>query len=260
MDGTQNCTCLDPKEVRDFPHIWLYIINRAMLTTTKRKDFMEQGYVVIVSGGMDSITLLHMLVERVGANRVYAISFFYGQTHKKELECAKNQCAKLGVKWILIELASMLQIVKSSLTGQGEIPTIQEVVGDPQPSTYVPFRNQLMLTFAAVLAESCGMTHIAFGAQAHDLYGYWDTTPEFQAGFQSLLNLNRRHTLQLEAPLMGMSKTEVLRLAHSLNVDLAQTWSCYKGGEKACGRCPTCAERLAAFANLQETDPLPYEE
>ena len=116
----------------------------------------------------------------------------------------------------------------------------------------------IFLALAAAYAESHGVSDVFYGAQQHDLYGYWDTTPEFLARLNQVYQLNRKTPLRIQAPFVQYSKTDILRTGRDLNIDYAQTWSCYAGQALACGRCPTCAERLAAFANLGLTDPLPY--
>lgn len=138
------------------------------------------------------------------------------------------------------------------------IPAIEAIRGDPQPVTYVPNRNMIFLAIAAAYAESNDVQNVYYGAQAHDLYGYWDTTPDFLERINHLLTLNRKSHIQISAPLVHLSKTEVLRLGLELDVDYGKTWSCYAGNDKACGKCPTCAERLEAFAALGKKDPLEY--
>jgi len=139
------------------------------------------------------------------------------------------------------------------------VPDVAAVMGDPQPPTYVPNRNMIFLALAAAYAETNDVADIYYGAQSHDMYGYWDTTPEFLAQLNQVYGLNRKTAVQIKAPLVNHSKTDILRLGLELEVDYAQTWSCYEGQETACGRCPTCAERLKAFANVGLVDPLPYE-
>ncbi len=222
---------------------------------------MTADSVAIVSGGLDSVTLLHYLVKTEGL-RPAVITFQYGQKHGREVDCARRQADRLGCRQMLVLELNHLQplFARSALVASDvAVPAVDEVRGDPQPPTYVPNRNMIFLALAAAYAETCGVSRVFYGAQAHDLYGYWDTTPDFLARLNEVYTLNRRTPIQIEAPFVTYSKTDLLRVGLALGVDYGDTWSCYEGGERACGRCPTCAERLQAFANLGITDPLPYD-
>jgi 7-cyano-7-deazaguanine synthase len=216
--------------------------------------------VVIVSGGMDSVTLLHD-VARSANGPVIALSFAYGQRHGRELLCARYQATLLGCEYRLFDLGSLAAaFADSALTDpRRPIPKITETLGDPQPPTYVPNRNMLFLAIAAAFAESSGKNTVYYGAQKHDLYGYWDTTPEFLSRLNSVYSLNRKAPVSIVAPFVNFSKADVLRRGIELEVDYAETWSCYAGEQKACGICPTCAERRAAFREVGRPDPLAYE-
>ena len=111
---------------------------------------------------------------------------------------------------------------------------------------------------AAAYAETNGVADVYYGAQSHDMYGYWDTTAEFLTRLNEVYGLNRETAVKIKAPLVTHSKTDILRLGLQLGIDYAQTWSCYEGQAVACGRCPTCAERLKAFETVGIPDPLPY--
>lgn len=216
--------------------------------------------VAIVSGGMDSVTLLHHLVKQE-KRQPAVLTFVYGQKHSKEIECAQAQAKLLGcAEHLVLDLSLLRPLFAHSalISTDTAIPDITTVTGDPQPATYVPNRNMIFLALAAAYAETSGVCDIFYGAQSHDLYGYWDTTPEFLAQLNQVYRLNRKTPIQIHAPLVHHSKTDILRLGLELGVDYGQTWSCYEGKELACGRCPTCAERLQAFINLGLTDPLPY--
>ncbi len=214
--------------------------------------------VAIVSGGMDSVTLLHYLVQQGHTPAV--ITFEYGQKHAKEVECARFQAAQFHLEHRIVSLTDLAYLFSSSaLVSEAiSIPTIEEVQGNPQPPTYVPNRNMIFLSLAAAYAESVGVTSVYYGAQAHDLYGYWDTTLDFLSRLNAVFQLNRQQPIQIEAPFVQYSKTDVLRTGLALGVDYAHTWSCYAGEEIACGRCPTCAERLKAFAEVGIRDPVMY--
>lgn len=217
--------------------------------------------VVIVSGGLDSVTLLHYLVK-TERRRPAVLTFHYGQKHAKEIECARYQAALLGCADHLVLDLSLLGplFAHSALVDANvAIPQAAEVAGDPQPATYVPNRNMIFLALAAAYAESHGAGDVYYGAQRHDLYGYWDTTPDFLARLNQVYALNRKTPVRIYAPFVQQSKADLVRIGLALGVDYAQTWSCYAGTARACGRCPTCAERLQAFAEVGVTDPIQYE-
>lgn len=216
--------------------------------------------VAIVSGGMDSVTLLHHMVKRMQLEPA-VITFVYGQKHEREIECARLQTAALNCgQTMVIDISSLKPLFATSalVADEKPMPSIDDVAGDPQPATYVPNRNMIFLGLAAAYGETLGATDLYYGAQRHDMYGYWDTTPEFVSRLNHVYRLNRKQPVTIHAPLIDLSKADILRLGMELDVDYGLTWSCYEGGEVACGRCPTCAERLQAFQALGEVDPLPY--
>ncbi len=216
--------------------------------------------VVIVSGGMDSVTLLHYLVKQQ-RHAPAVLTFTYGQKHSKEVVFARRQAEMAGcANHFEIDLSLLTPAFASSalVSPALAIPDMAAVQGDPQPPTYVPNRNMIFLAIAAAFAEAQGASAVYYGAQRHDLYGYWDTTPQFVQRINWLLQLNRRNSIRIETPFVHFSKAEILRLGFDLGVDYAQTWSCYEGAELACGICPTCSERLQAFAEVGRRDPLSY--
>jgi len=216
--------------------------------------------VAIVSGGMDSVTLLHYLVKQE-KRRPAVITFVYGQKHEKEVAFAQTQAKLLGCEQhMVLDLLLLRPLFANSALVDGDtaVPDASEVIGDPQPATYVPNRNMIFLALAAAYAETNGVSDIYYGAQRHDIYGYWDTTPQFLERLNDVYTLNRKTPIQIKAPFVSYSKTDLLRIGLELDVDYSLTWSCYKGQEAACGRCPTCAERLQAFAAVGLVDPLPY--
>ncbi len=218
--------------------------------------------VAIVSGGMDSVTLLHHLVKKEGRHPA-VIAFIYGQKHQKEVALAQWHAEQLQCPDFLaldIRHLSPLFAASALVNSSTPIPDINDVEGDPQPITYVPNRNMIFLALAAAYAETHGVSDLFYGAQAHDLYGYWDTTPDFLAALNQVYALNRKQPVHIKAPFVHYTKTDVLRAGLELGVDYSQTWSCYEGGEAACGHCPTCAERLAAFTAVGIPDPIPYQQ
>jgi 7-cyano-7-deazaguanine synthase len=221
---------------------------------------------VLLSGGMDSSVLLHHVVKQRNFKTVHALTVHYGQKHSREIESAKWQASKLPevTEHRVVDLSVIGSLLgdSSALINTGmEIPTLESLDESEreQPPTYVPNRNMMMLAVAAAYAESHDCTHLFYGAQAQDQYGYWDCTPDFLVKMNAVLGLNRRKKVQIEAPFIGMRKSEEITLGLELGVDFGQTWTCYAGGEKACGRCPSCSERMTAFQEVGIEDPLAYE-
>lgn len=187
------------------------------------------------------------------------ITFRYGQRHDKEVKIAVEHVANLGLLHKVIDLTPLSDLWStSSLIDQSlDIPAATQVRADEQPSTYVPNRNMLFLSLAIAWAETLSVQEVFYGAQKHDIYGYWDTTPAFVDRVNALYKLSSSH-IRVEAPFLNFSKTDILRIGLELGVDYGKTWSCYAGQEMACGTCTTCIERLQAFGNLGITDPIPY--
>jgi 7-cyano-7-deazaguanine synthase len=214
--------------------------------------------VVLVSGGMDSTTLLWYAVKERGLD-VIPVFFKYGQRHKRqEYLSAVHQCTRLDLVVKTYEIN--LPFAGSALTDSKiPMPTIHEVMHDRQPITYVPFRNTILLGSACSLAEGFGAHYVMYGAQLRDMYGYWDCTEEYLKKFNDLISLNRNFAIQVEAPLVLLSKADIVLRAMRLGVNLSDTYSCYKGGEIHCGACPTCYERRRAFIDARVPDPTAYE-
>lgn len=213
--------------------------------------------VVLLSGGMDSATLLVYVKQRLEAERIVALSFVYGQKHSKELECARWQADKAGVvEHRVIDISFYGELTRggSALTdGSIEVPDLSDVKPEErmQPSTYVPNRNMIFLSLAAAFAESQGIPDIFYGAQAQDEYGYWDCSQDFVRRMNDVLSLNRKGRVKVRAPFAGMSKSEVVKIGLELGVDYDHTWTCYRGGDKPCGTCPSCVERNRAFSEAK---------
>ncbi len=225
----------------------------------------RKGAVVLCSGGVDSTVLLHHVVKDLGESPVHVISYNYGQRHSKELECAKWQVAAVGADaHRIIDISFLGDVLKGAsalVEGGGEVPDFAELEESQldQPPTYVPNRNMTLLSIAAAYAEASRMAQVFYGAQALDEYGYWDCTADFLERMNDVLGLNRRTPVTVHAPFVSKKKCETVALGLELGVDFAHTWSCYRGGEKACGTCPTCVERLNAFEQVGAEDPVDYE-
>ena len=220
--------------------------------------------VVLLSGGLDSTTLLHHTVGSLHRNPVYAVSYNYGQRHAREIPFARFQAEAAGVaEHRIVDISFLGQVLPGAtalVSGGMAVPDLAELDASElnQPPTYVPNRNMILLAIAAAYAEARGVRDVFYGAQAADEYGYWDCTEEFVVRLGQTLALNRRNPVTIHAPFVRRRKSEVLRLGLDLGVDYARTWSCYRGGDLACGTCPTCVERLKAFEEVGAKDPLPY--
>jgi 7-cyano-7-deazaguanine synthase len=218
--------------------------------------------VVLLSGGLDSTVVLARALA--DGCEVTALSFSYGQRHGRELESARAVCARYGVSHRVAGLDPGL--FSSSLTdASAEVPEDRE--GDLAaeiPSTYVPARNIIFLSLAAGLCESIGADRIYIGVNAVDYSGYPDCRPEFIEAFERMLEAGTRagaegDPIRIVAPILHASKADIVRLGRRLGAPLELTWSCYKGGEAACGRCDSCRLRLRGFAEAGDEDPIIYE-
>lgn len=219
--------------------------------------------VILLSGGMDSVTLLHYVVNELSCEEVYALSFNYGQKHSRELEEAAWNCRKFTQvkehRTLNLEFMKGILENSSSLVGDKiEVPDLDSIKQEDldQPVTYVPNRNMMLLSLAASYAKSRGCREVFYGAQAQDEYGYWDCTKEFLERINGVLSLNRRESVTINAPFVSKSKGDVVEIGLSNGVDFSHTWTCYRGGKKACGSCPSCMERALAFSKAGAADPL----
>ncbi len=218
--------------------------------------------VVLLSGGLDSTTLLHHVARDLRRAPVYALSVHYGQRHARELACARAQAEAAGAaEHRIADLSGVAALVREGtalVEGSGEVPDLDALTPEQrdQPPTYVPNRNMTLLAVAAAYAEAKGVQELYYGAQAMDEYGYWDCTGPFVERLNAVLALNRRQAVRVLAPFAALRKSEALRIGLRLGVDYAQTWSCYRGGDAPCLTCPTCIERHNAFSELGAIDPL----
>jgi 7-cyano-7-deazaguanine synthase len=221
--------------------------------------------VVSMSGGLDSTTLTYLLVNRLGADNVFAISYNYGQKQSLELEMAAATCTKLGIAHKIIDISFLGDIVApicSNVKGsQLNTPTIKEVLGDPQPSSTVPFRNSILFTIAMAYAESNDCDGVFVGVQVVDFYGYWDATEDFIQAMNNVAVLNRKKYIRLISPFGRLTKADEIQIGTELGVDYSLTLTCYNPDEhgKSCGVCATCAERIKAFKDVNIIDPVEYQ-
>lgn len=213
---------------------------------------------VVLSGGMDSATALAWAMDEY--DEVETITFNYGSKHNaRENVCAKKLADHHGVKNTLIELPFVNQLFKSDLLQSGgEIP--EGHYADPSMKrTVVPFRNGIMLAIAAGFAESIEADHLVLGNHAGDHAIYPDCREDFTKPMSDAIYNGTYNQISVERPFELMTKTEIAKIGSDLKVPYELTYSCYKGGEKHCGKCGTCYERREAFADSGVTDPTLYE-
>jgi len=217
--------------------------------------------VVLLSGGLDSTTTLAQAIA--DGCKVTALSFRYGQRHTKELESAKNVCEYYNVEHIIIDLN--LASFRSALTRDDiDVPMDRSgELSEEIPVTYVPARNIVFLSIAAGLCESIEAERIYIGANAVDYSGYPDCRPEFFEAYERMLAVGTKtgvegHPVKIMTPILRSSKADIVRLGKRLNAPLNLTWSCYNGGEKACGHCDSCRLRLKGFKDAGYKDEIEY--
>jgi 7-cyano-7-deazaguanine synthase len=220
--------------------------------------------VILLSGGLDSSTVLYQ--AQADGCESYAISFDYQQRHRRELESAKAIAHSAGI--------NQHQIVSFDLTLWGGSALTDRKIDYPRdrtldqmsetiPITYVPARNTIFLSFALAWAETLNAQRIYIGVNALDYSGYPDCRPDYIQAMQEVFRLGTKQGIEgnpisIVAPLINLKKTEIIKLGNKLGVPWEKTWSCYAGGEIACGLCDSCRLRLAAFKELGLKDPLSY--
>lgn len=212
--------------------------------------------VIILSGGMDSVTLLHNYKEQIAL----AVTFNYGSNHaQREIACAAENCKELGIEHLVIPLDFMHQYFRSSLLQGGEAIPEGHYTAENMKSTVVPFRNGIMLAIATGIAESRGLHNVMIANHAGDHTIYPDCRPEFIIAMNDAI-ISGSNGVKLFAPYTNITKTDICALGARIGVDYSKTYSCYKGGEKHCGKCGTCVERKEAFQLAGVSDPTEYED
>lgn len=222
--------------------------------------------VVLLSGGLDSCTVAAM--ARAEGYELYALSFDYAQRHTKELRCAEAVAQALKAADHKVLELPLGALGGSSLTDRAlDVPDAPEDpagIGTAIPSTYVPARNTVFLSFALAYAEVVGADAVVMGANALDYSGYPDCRPEYFEAFQHLADVATKQGVEggaprIWTPLVDMTKKEIVEAGMVLHAPLELTWSCYRGGQKACGTCESCTLRLRGFQDAGLEDPIPYE-
>lgn len=228
---------------------------------------MAKAAVVLLSGGLDSTTVLAMAKSQ--GYEPYALSFRYGQRHSIELEASARVATAYGAVRHVITDIDLRAFGGSSLTSDAQVPkhdSAEELPDDEIPSTYVPARNTIFLSFALAYAETVGASDIFIGVSALDYSGYPDCRPEYIEAFETMANLATRagvegSRLSIQTPLIAMTKAQTVKAGLALGVDYGQTSSCYDPDSKGrpCGHCDSCLLRLRGFADAGTRDPLQYQ-
>lgn len=223
--------------------------------------------VVLLSGGLDSATVLAMVIDQ--GYETYALSFQYGQRHEHETSAARRNTQSYKIAEHAIIQLDLTAFTGSALINDISVPKANSVdeIGTDIPVTYVPARNTIFLSYALGWAESRGASDIFVGVNALDYSGYPDCRPEYIEAFQQLANLATKQgvttseSIKIHAPLIEMTKAEIIKEGLRLGVDYAQTTSCYdpNGDGHACGHCDACLLRLKGFEENGLADPAVYQ-
>ncbi len=205
---------------------------------------------LIYSGGMDSTTMLHQFKDEIAL----ALSFNYGSKHNMiEIRHAAKNCEQLGIEHLVINLGNVMKHFKSALLlDGGDIPE-GHYSEDNMASTVVPFRNGIMLSIAAGIAESNNLISILVASHYGDDAQYPDCRQTFVDPMREAINAGTGNHVILEAPYTLNTKDQIAKIGYSLSIDWSTTYSCYKGGKNHCGRCGTCVERIWALQGLEDT-------
>lgn len=220
--------------------------------TSERKDM-----VIVLSGGMDSVTLLHEYRRRIAL----AVTFDYGGNHAaREIACAEGNCERLGIEHTVIQLPFIHELFNSSLLrGAAAVPE-GHYTSTAMRSTVVPFRNGIMLSIATGIAASRGLRGVLIANHSGDHAIYPDCRPQFIEAMVTAMQSGTDGQVALIAPYTALTKADIARRGAQLGVDFSLTYSCYKGGDRHCGKCGTCVERKEAFREAGIEDPTNYEE
>jgi len=215
--------------------------------------------VLLYSGGLDSSVLLYKLISK--GIEIQALSLNYGQRHSRELQQAKEICQALGVNLKRLELSPLKELLlgNSQTCADIEVPE-GHYTEESMKLTVVPNRNMMMLSIAIAWAVGLKYDAVYFAAHSGDHTIYPDCRPEFIQAVDACARICDWHPVRVLAPFSQLSKTDIVRLGAKLDMPFGKTWSCYKGGERHCGKCGTCVERKEAFAKAELPDPTLYED
>lgn len=220
--------------------------------------------VIPISGGIDSTVILHSIANSNRFDEIHAVTFDYGQRHIRETLFAKKQAELADVKsykTISIPFFKDLSTISSITNTDIDVAKTKDVLGDPQTVNYVPFRNQLLLTICCSYAESISADTVFHGAALVDSQaGYWDGSIEFLESINQLLKLNRKHQITIEAPLIKLNKSDIIKLGIDNNVDFSKTYTCYSGNIPADAENPASSSRIQGFIQAGYIDPMPYKQ
>ena len=217
---------------------------------------MKKDAVLILSGGMDSVTMLYDYQERIAV----AISFDYGSNHNaKEIPFAQLHCRRLGIEHLVIPLEFIHRYFDSSLLQGAEAIPEGHYAADNMKSTVVPFRNAIMPSVAVGLAESRHLNYVMMANHGGDHTIYPDCRPEFVKAFSDASVAGTYEKVEVWAPYTMLTKVDIAKRGKELGIDYSETWSCYKGGDVHCGRCGTCMERKEALEQAGIADHTAYE-
>jgi len=222
----------------------------------------NKSAVILVSGGMDSATAVYEAIEQ-GYEPCFLHTSYGQRTENKEYECAESLAEEVdAADFLHIETEHLAQIGESSLTDDEMDVADADLDSDEIPTSYVPFRNSNLLSMATSYAEATDSSALFIGAHAEDFSGYPDCRPEFFEAFQKVIDVGTKPEteIELKAPFVEWSKTEIAERGIELDVPYEITWSCYRHDEPACGTCDACAFRLEAFRNAGMRDPIEYAE
>lgn len=212
---------------------------------------------VIVSGGMDSTTLLYYLLDQ--GHSVDVLTVNYNQRHRKEVAFARQTCERLSVSFSLVDLSSVGQLLAgSSLTDASVDVPKGHYAAETMKVTVVPNRNAIFLAVAYGVAEARGLDFVGYAAHAGDHPIYLDCRPAFATAFEEMEWKALGRDVRLLAPFIDKTKADIVIIGDALGVPYGETWSCYKGGEVHCGKCGTCVERKEAFELAGVEDPTDY--
>ena len=217
---------------------------------------MEKDSLLVLSGGMDSVTMLYKYIDRIAL----AVTFDYGSNHNaREAACAADICRRLGVEHLLIPLGFLGQYYKSALlSGADAIPDGSYAI-DNIKLTVVPFRNGVMLAVACGLAESRGLKRVMLANHGGDHTVYPDCRPEFISAMSQAMETGTDTHVGIWAPFTSLTKGQIAAIGKELGIDYSLTYSCYKGGKVHCGTCATCIERREALLYAGIFDNTVYE-